>query len=162
MVNLYRMQDQQKLEQLKKISVLMDSKFKGPFGFRFGLDGILGLIPFVGDFFTTAISLYIIGQSALMGCSPAVLLRMGINILFENLLDALPVIGSVFDFVWKANNKNIALLEGHMLNPKGATFESRLMLGLITFVLLSILVGTFALTILVFKKLLELFVLFTS
>ncbi len=140
----------------------MDSKYQGPFGFRFGLDGILGLIPFVGDFFTTAISLYIVGQSALLGCSPSVLVRMGLNILFENLLDMIPVVGSVFDFVWKANNKNIELLESHLLNPAGATFKSRLVLGLITFIILSILVGSFALTILIIKKMIELFVLFTS
>lgn len=156
------MNDPKKLEQLKKISVLMDSKFQGPLGFKFGLDGILGLIPFVGDFFTTAISLYIVGQSALLGCSPSVLLRMGLNILIENLLDMIPVVGSVFDFVWKANNKNISLLESHMLNPRGATFQSRLILGLITFLILGILVGSFALTILIVKKMLEWIALFSS
>lgn len=149
------MNDPKKFEQLKKISVLMDSRFQGPMGFKFGLDGLLGLIPFVGDFLTTAVSLYIIAQAAVLGCAPVILIRMGLNILIENILDMIPVVGSIFDFVWKANVKNIALLESHLLNPRGATFKSRFVLGLITFSILMILVGSFALTIIIIRKILE-------
>lgn len=155
------MHEPQKIQQLKKISILMDSRFE-IFGFKFGLDGIIGLIPFVGDFFTTAISLYIVAQSALLGCSSSVLVRMGMNILIENLADMIPVLGSIFDFVWKSNNKNVELLEAHLVNPKKVNFQSRLILGLITFLVLGILVVSFALTIVFIKKLLEWFVLFTS
>ncbi len=70
------MNDIQKLYRLRRLTQLLDSEFRGPFGWRFGLDGLLGLIPVVGDFFTSAASLYIIGQSALMGTPPAILLRM--------------------------------------------------------------------------------------
>lgn len=136
-----------KLERIKKISVLMDSKFTGPFGFRFGLDGILGFIPILGDFITIAISLYIVFQSAMMGCGPAILLRMGLNLLIEGLIEMIPVLGNVFDFVWKANSKNVALLESHVLNPRGATVKARLVLGLIAFTLLSIFIGSVALTV---------------
>ena len=130
----------------------MDSIFKGPLGLKFGLDGLLGLVPFVGDVITSSISLYIIVQAAMMGCPPSVLLRMGLNVLFENVLDMIPLLGNVFDFIWKSNNKNIALLEMHTVNPAGAKFSSRLVLGLISFSILAIMVASLAVSILVLDK----------
>ncbi len=130
----------------------MDSSFKGPLGLKFGLDGLLGLVPFVGDLITSCISLYIIVQAALMGCPPSVLIRMGLNVLFENVLDMVPLFGNIFDFIWKSNNKNIALLEMHTVNPTGAKFSSRLVLGLISFSILAIMVASLAVSILVLDK----------
>ena len=130
----------------------MDSSFKGPLGLKFGLDGLLGLVPFVGDVITSCISLYIIVQAALMGCPPSVLLRMGLNVLFENFVDMVPLLGNMFDFIWKSNNKNIALLEMHTVNPTGAKFSSRLVLGLISFSILAIMVASLAVSILVLDK----------
>lgn len=156
------MEGNPKLQRLKKLSVLMDSQFSGPFGFKFGLDGVLGLIPIVGDFITAFISLYIVFQAALFGCGPSVILRMGLNILIENLIDVLPLFGNVFDFIWKANNKNIVLIEQHLLNPLSTTLKSRLTLGLVAFVLLAILIGSVALTIYLFKSLFYWLALFSS
>ena len=156
------MEVNQKLQRLKKLSVLMDSQFAGPFGFKFGLDGILGFIPLGGDFVTSFISLYIVLQAAILGCGPSVILRMGLNILIENLIDVLPVFGNFFDFFWKSNNKNIMLLEQHLLNPSRASVNSRLILGLVAFVLLAILIGSLALTIYLFKLLFYWLVLFFS
>jgi hypothetical protein len=151
-----------KLQRLKKLSVLMDSQFAGPFGFKFGLDGLLGFIPLVGDFVTSFISLYIVLQAALLGCGPSVILRMGLNLLIENLIDVLPVFGNFFDFFWKANNKNIVLLEQHLLNPLRTSVNSRLILGLVAFVLLAVLIGSLALTIYLFKSLFYWLALFFS
>ncbi|MBA2404274.1 MAG: DUF4112 domain-containing protein [Bdellovibrionales bacterium] len=156
------MRDQQKIQQLRDLSVLMDSKFQGPFGFKFGLDGILGLIPFVGDFTTSAVSIYIIIAAAKMGCSPAVLVRMGLNIVVENLADMFPALGNIFDFFWRANNKNIILLDQHMLNPRAATFRSRLTLVLVVLSLIGILVASIAFTVFIFKQILEWISLFSS
>lgn len=139
-----------KIARLKSLSVLMDSKFSGPMGIRFGLDGILGFIPILGDFITIAISLYIVFQAAMLGCGPSILIRMGLNLFIESLVEMIPVVGNIFDFVWKANNKNIQLLESHMLNPRGATIKARLVLGLIAFTLLAIFIGSVALTIYIF------------
>lgn len=151
-----------KLQRLKKISVLMDSQFSGPFGFKYGLDGLLGLIPVLGDFITSFISLYIVLQAALLGCGPSVILRMGLNLLIENLIDVLPLFGNVFDFIWKANNKNILLIEQHLSNPLTTTLKSRLTLGFVAFVLLAILIGSVALTIYLFKSLFYWLALFSS
>jgi hypothetical protein len=151
-----------KLERLKKLSVLMDSKFQAPFGFRFGLDGIIGLIPVLGDFISIAISLYIVFQSAMLGCSPSVLLRMGLNLVIETILEMIPVLGNIFDFIWKANNKNIELLETHLVSAQSATFQARLVLGLIAFTLLAIFIGSVALTIYIFGLIFQWVALFSS
>lgn len=131
-----------KLEHLKQLSTALDSKFHGPFGFTFGLDGLIGLIPIFGDFVTSAMSLYIIAQAASLGAGPSTLIRMAINVLIDNLFDMLPVIGNFFDFYWKANNKNIKLLESHLANPARETIKSRMIVALIFFILLIILIGS--------------------
>ena len=84
-------EDQDRLQRLKILSEVMDSKFEGPFGIRFGLDGILGFVPFVGDIVTTLISFSILVTAARLGATPSTLLRMAGNILFENLIDMIPI-----------------------------------------------------------------------
>jgi hypothetical protein len=149
------MQENPKINNLRKLSVLMDSKYSGPFGFKFGLDGLIGLIPFVGDFISTGISFYIVFQAAMMGCSPEIILRMGLNILIDNLSDMFPVLGQLFDFIWKSNNKNIQLIEEHLENPRSATLKTRLTLGLVAFTLLGVLIGSIAFTVFIFKTIFE-------
>jgi hypothetical protein len=156
------MQENQQIHQLKKLSILMDSKFTGPFGFKFGLDGIIGLIPFVGDLVTTGISLYIIFQAVVLGCGPSTILRMGLNILIENLVDTIPGVGNVFDFIWKSNNRNIEIIEQQLRNPSAVTVKSRLILGFVAFVLLTIFIASVALTISLFKMILKWVALFSS
>jgi hypothetical protein len=148
---------QQELQRLKKISRFMDSSFEGPWGVKFGLDGLLGLIPVLGDVLTTCVSLYIIVQSALLGAPASVLLRMGLNVFIENLLDSIPLIGNLFDFFWKSNDKNVALLESHSLNPSKTKFQARLVLGGIAFSLLLSMVASLAVSVLLIKKLIQLF-----
>ena len=156
------MKELNKLQQIKKISVLMDSQFRGPFGITFGLDGILGLIPFVGDFVTTFISLYIIYQAAMMGCTPSTLLRMGLNLLIDSILDAIPLLGNIFDFVWKANNKNVLIIEEHLVNEHAVTIKSRLTLGFVAFALITVLISSLAFTFYFLKMILDWISLFSS
>lgn len=156
------MQENPKLNHLKKLSVLLDSQFTGPLGFKFGIDGLIGLIPFVGDLATSAMSFYIVFQAAMMGCSPSVILRMGLNILIDNLLDAFPGFGIFFDFFWKSNNKNIEIIEQHLVSPHSATVKSRLTLGLVAFSLLAVFIASISLTIFIFKSLLDWISVFSS
>jgi hypothetical protein len=114
-------------QDLKNLSILLDSKF-GIGKFRFGWDGIIGLVPVIGDLVTSGASLYIVFRAAALGCPPSVLLRMGCNILIDDLLDVIPVLGHVFDFVWKSNNKNIVLLERYLNDPRQTTRSSRVMI----------------------------------
>lgn len=144
------------LKNLKTLSTWLDSQFQGPFGMRFGLDAILGLIPVVGDLTTTFASFYILVQAAQMGCSPSTIVRMGINIAIENFVDMFPLVGNIFDFFWKANNKNIKLIENHLVNPRKTTIQSRFVIGFTIFFVFSFIIATAYVSFLVFKYLFEL------
>lgn len=117
----------------------MDSKFEGPFGIRFGLDGILGFVPFIGDIVTSLISFSILVSAAQMGATPSTLIRMSLNILFENLIDMIPFVGSVFDFWFQSNNRNMKILQLQMENPEKASVTSRIVVLSVVFLMLIIL-----------------------
>ena len=134
------------LENLKKISVLLDTKFTGPFGIKFGLDPILGLIPGIGDFVTTMISLYIIFQAYVLGVGMSVLVRMCVNVLLENVFDMIPILGNLFDFVWRSNKKNLELIERCLQNPEKQRFISHLVVGLIFLFFFSLMAYSFYLS----------------
>lgn len=111
-------------------------------GTKFGLDGLIGLIPGIGDIITTSISIYIIAQAAALGVGSATLIRMALNVVLENLIDMIPVLGNLFDFYWKSNSKNMLLIEKHLAQPARETIKSRMIVALIGFVLLAILVAS--------------------
>ncbi|MES2527254.1 MAG: DUF4112 domain-containing protein [Bdellovibrionota bacterium] len=131
--------DQKTLQRVRMLGQLMDSKFEGPFGIRFGLDGILGFVPFLGDIITTLISFSILVSAAQLGATPATLIRMGMNILFENLVDMIPVLGSIFDFWFQSNNRNVKILEDQMKNPEKVSVTSRvILLAIILLILMTL------------------------
>jgi hypothetical protein len=116
---------------LQRLAHILDSAIPLPGGYRIGLDGLVGLIPGIGDLVGSVLSSYIIGQAYRLGASPMVLLRMGGNILVDTILGLIPVLGDLFDFVWKANRRNVALLEQHLANPQQTKRRSTLlMIGL--------------------------------
>lgn len=130
----------EQISRLRKLSKFLDSEFDGPMGFRFGWDGIFGLIPFVGDLVTNLLSLFILSQALVLGASPYVLGRMAINLAIENLFDMVPIVGNIFDFFWKANEKNMDLLERHLQDARSTSLNSKFFLILIVVALLSFLV----------------------
>lgn len=148
--------------RLKRIAKLLDSQFQGPFGTRFGLDGLLGLIPGIGDIITTILSGFILVESYRLGASTSILIRMGMNILLENLVDTIPLFGNLFDFYWKANNKNVQLLDGYLSTPQVKQRESRLILILILFFILGLISFSLWILYLLFQLIFEAFALFTS
>lgn len=133
---------QERLQRVKSLGVLFDSQFRGPFGFRFGLDGLLGLIPVFGDLATAAVSFFIISEAAALGASPIVLIRMALNVAFENIIGIIPIVGDIFDFFWKSNNRNIKLLDYHVQNPKAATVRSRIVVALFFIILLALTIAS--------------------
>lgn len=108
---------------LYKISVLMDSRYQF-FGISFGLDFILGLLPFWGNLTTTSISLFTVVYSAFHGVSVIVLIRMLLNISIDMLITAIPVLGNLGDVFWKANARNYKILDNYLQNPKGTVKRS--------------------------------------
>ena len=104
----------QTLEALRKVAQLLDSAFVVPgTSYRVGLDPILGLVPGLGDLVSPLFALGILWQARDLGIPRIVQLRMVLNVAIDSLLGIVPVVGDLFDFAWKANNKNLALLERH-------------------------------------------------
>ncbi len=135
------------LERVKKISTLLDSQFEGPFGIKFGLDPIVGLVPVVGDALTSLASFYVVIESYYMGCSSAVLLRMAFNIFLEDFIKIVPGVGVIFDFYWKSNLKNISLLEKALADPAGTKKSSTSFLIFLCFLFLGAFVLIFFISI---------------
>jgi hypothetical protein len=93
---------------------LLDSAFTVPgTSYRIGLDPILGLIPALGDLISPLFTIGVLLQARELGVPKVVQARMLINVAIDTVVGLVPVFGDLFDFAWKANNKNFALLELH-------------------------------------------------
>jgi hypothetical protein len=113
----------------RHLSVLLDSAIRIPgTNLRIGLDPILGvLLPELGDALTGALALSLLGVAFQQRVPKLVMARMLINIAIDALLGAIPLVGDVFDFAFKANEKNLALIERHRGDPtRAATWGDRL------------------------------------
>lgn len=113
------------LTRLRRLAWLMDRSIRLPGGFRIGLDGLIGLIPGVGDLLAGGVASYILLQAARMQVPVSVLLRMGLNVAIDLALGAIPVFGDIFDFVFKANERNIRLLDTYTIEPQRTVVRSR-------------------------------------
>jgi hypothetical protein len=103
---------EQRLKALRHISRLLDSAFVVPgTEYRIGLDPILGLVPGLGDLTSPLFAMALLWQSRDLGIPRVVQLRMIFNVAIDALVGLLPLAGDVFDFAWKANDRNFALLE---------------------------------------------------
>lgn len=102
------------LREVAYLAKLMDSRFRIPgTNWRFGLDGIIGLIPGAGDLSTFAVSSYMLWIMARNGASGYVLARMVLNVIIDAIIGSIPLIGDLFDFVFKANTRNLKLMQEH-------------------------------------------------
>lgn len=101
------------LERLERFAALTDSRFRIPvIGVRFGIDGVIGLIPFVGDIIGALISLYLFFEGYRLGAPKGVLIKMLANIALDFLIGLVPVLGDIADIAYKANSRNTRLLRG--------------------------------------------------
>lgn len=116
-------------ERLAKLAYWLDERFRIPgTHWRIGVDGLVGLIPGVGDGITTALAGYIVLEAHRLGVSKMMLMRMIYNVIIDGLVGTIPLAGDLFDIRWKANRKNINLLTEHLekhpelnpINPKKA------------------------------------------
>lgn len=112
----------QRLEALRTASQLLDSAFVVPgTSYRIGLDPILGLVPGLGDLVSPLFAIGILWQARDLAIPRVVQFRMIGNVAIDALLGAVPLVGDLFDFAWKANNKNMALLERHAQEERTAS-----------------------------------------
>jgi hypothetical protein len=112
-------------EHLDILSHLLDDWFRIPgTAIRFGLDGIVGFIPGIGDVIAGIASCIIIFAAWMRGVAYITLARMIANWGIEVLLGAVPILGNLFDIAWRANRRNYALLTGSLADPQGTRRRS--------------------------------------
>lgn len=113
-------------KKLERLAWFLDSSIKVPgLNARFGLDGLIGLIPGVGDAIAALISSVVISEAARMGAPKVLLLKMAFNVLVDAVVGAVPLVGDLFDFAWKANQRNVRLLNQYMDSPHETEATSR-------------------------------------
>lgn len=109
------------LERVRGLSRLLDNAVRVPgTDYRIGLDPLVGLLPVVGDVPTTAASAYVVLEAARLGVPRATLTRMVVNLAVDAVVGSIPLVGDLFDAVWKANARNVALLEARVEDSTGA------------------------------------------
>jgi hypothetical protein len=107
------------LKRLRTLTNVLDNAIPIPgTPYSLGLDPLLGLIPAGGDIAGAALSAYIVVSAAKLGLPRESLVRMVLNILLEVVVGTVPVLGDLFDVAWKANVKNMELLDIHMKSPQ--------------------------------------------
>lgn len=112
--------------QTARLARLLDSQFRVPgTRMRFGVDGVLGLVPGVGDAAGLALSTMVIVQAVRLGARGSTVARMVLNVALDAVVGSIPLLGSVFDFAFKANDRNVTLLLRHELDPQATAAESR-------------------------------------
>ncbi|WP_417469768.1 DUF4112 domain-containing protein [Maricaulis sp.] len=99
------------LARLETLADWLDTRFRIPgTTIRFGLDGLIGLVPGLGDLAMLAPAFYLIARAASLGAPLHVLARMLVNTSLDLVIGAIPVVGDLFDVAFKANRRNTALL----------------------------------------------------
>ncbi len=113
-------------KRLNRLAWFLDNSLPVPgTDYRIGVDAVIGLIPGIGDAVGTVLSSYILGEAARMGVPKKILLRMAYNVAIESIIGMIPFVGDVFDMAWKANLRNVQLIEAYMDNPQRITTSTR-------------------------------------
>ena len=103
-----------RLARLRRLAWLLDAAFRLPgTRFRFGLNGLIGLTPAAGDVAMAAVSLYIVWEAHGLGVPRAKLGKMLANVAVETVAGSVPILGDLFDMTYKANLRNLAIIEDH-------------------------------------------------
>ena len=128
------------LQSFERMARLLDSRFEIPgTGIRFGLDPLLSLMPVLGDLITLVISSMLIYTMHSHGASRKVVVKMMLNAGLDTLIGAIPLVGTVFDVFYRANDRNVRLLKEHYFEGKhqGSGTGLLLMMFLIALVVIA-------------------------
>jgi hypothetical protein len=120
------------LSKLRKLSNLWDQAFGIPgTQWRMGLESLIGLLPIGGDWIGLLMSSYILFHAVKFNLPRSVMVRMVLNVLIDAIVGAVPILGDLFDTTWKANTKNVNLLEAHLKSPQTSHKADKLALWLL-------------------------------
>jgi hypothetical protein len=126
-------------ENLDLLAHLLDDWFRVPgTSIRFGIDGIIGLIPGLGDILAGLASCIIIVAAWFRGVPYVGLMRMVVNVAIDVIVGAIPIAGDAFDIAWKANRRNYALMTRHLRQPRKHTWKDYVFLLCIAAMLFAI------------------------
>jgi len=116
--------------RLNRLAWLLDSSIPIP-GTRLsiGIDALIGLVPFIGDVVGVLLSSTILIEAARLGAGRSVLARMALNVAVEGLAGLVPFAGDLFDAAWKANQRNVRLLNQWLDQPQRAERSSLLLVA---------------------------------
>ena len=107
---------------LRRMAELLDNAFQVPgTSYRIGLDPIIGLVPGIGDLVSPLFTIGMLLHARELGVPRVVQARMLINVAIDTIVGIVPVFGDLFDFAWKSNEKNLALLELHAREERDAS-----------------------------------------
>ncbi len=131
------------LARLDALASLLDNRFRVPgTEIRFGLDGIIGLVPYVGDVAGFIVSGILMRIMIKRGAGPLLMMRMMGNFAFDAVMGVIPVAGDLFDFGYKANRRNVDLLKRYYADGQERPNAkwSLALLGILFFVLFAFLI----------------------
>lgn len=146
-----------RVRRVRGLAYLLDDSIPLPGGFRIGADALIGLVPGVGDTAGAVLSAYVLATAARLGAPRSLLLRMAANVGIETVVGAVPFVGDLFDAAWKANARNVALLDTYLERPDPTARASRGFLALLFAGLALLFVGAVAVAVLVLRALAGLF-----
>jgi hypothetical protein len=137
------------LARARTLARLLDSAVKVPgTGVRFGADAILGLVPGLGDVAGAALAGYLVLLAQRLGAPRAVVLRMLANVAVDTAAGTVPVVGDLFDVAYKANTRNLALLERTIERPTDTKRTSWLVVAAVLLGLALLVAGGLVVTVL--------------
>jgi hypothetical protein len=131
------------LARLDALAKILDDQFRIPgTNARFGLDGIIGLVPYVGDVAGFVVSGILMRTMIMRGAGPLLMLRMMGNFALDAVMGIIPIAGDLFDFGYKANRRNVNLLKKYYADGKAKPSArwSMSLLGILFFVLFGLLI----------------------
>ncbi len=103
------------LARLQRVADLLDAAISVPgTPIQIGIDGLIGLIPGVGDSITLPVALWIVYRGYKLGLPKRLLARMLLNVGIDYVFGLVPLLGDLFDIAWKANRRNVKLVRTHL------------------------------------------------
>ena len=142
----------ERLRRLDRLAWLLDNAIPVPgTRFRIGVDGLIGLVPGIGDVAGALLSSYLVAEAARAGASASLVLRMALNVALETLIGVVPVAGDLFDFGFKANARNVRLLRDNLVDPGRARAKNRFVVAVAVLIAAAVVLAVLLLAVAVLR-----------